>query len=105
MGWYNRIEKAVDVLHKAMGRAGVSVFSSRRLKKWQGKPGEIIAKMSEEDKEKLRELKSDDISSGAMGRDADLAAYTGYQESDEDKNRYEQLGKELKLKFDEKIVK
>lgn len=57
MSWQ---EKAFDVLERAIGRAMII----NRYKSWSGhpgKPGAVIEDMSEEDRKKLSELKSDDV--------------------------------------------
>lgn len=69
----------LDVLETAMARGGrPSLVLSRSFRRYQGRPGEIIEKLSPEQRATLRELRSDDVADGKVSRDAAWLGYDGY---------------------------
>lgn len=94
------VKTPVEALEYAMARGGYpSLVSSRRFKKYQGRPGEIIEKLDSETRSLLQELRSDDISSEKVDR---LAAWFG---CDDDEHRASEYYHDLCTKFDQKILK
>lgn len=68
-----------------------------------GKPGELVERMSPEEREALQQLKSDDLSSDKItDQEAALAAENANYFS---WKHYTQMLKEAKLAFDTKILK
>lgn len=69
----------LDVLEIAMARGGwPSLLSSRSFRRYQGRPGEIIEKLTPEQRATLRELRSDDVGEGKISRYAAWLGYDGY---------------------------
>ena len=68
-----------------------------------GKPGELVEKMSAEEREALKGLTSDQISEGKVSKgEVQLAADSTFYSN---KEYYDRITKEAKLKFDKQIVK
>lgn len=87
----------VEALNEGIDKGGwPSMVSSRKFKKYQGRPGEIIEQLSPTTRASLRELKSDDISLEKVDR---LAAWLGYDDDGK------QSLKDLCFKFDKEILK
>ncbi|HUU88150.1 MAG TPA: hypothetical protein VMX17_10410 [Candidatus Glassbacteria bacterium] len=91
------MKKPIEILDKIINQIHLGVLSFRNKKKWKGKPGEIIEKLSEEERKTLEGLKSEDISEEKTGS---LAAWAGHVSDDS-----ESTLREMKLKFDEVIKK
>ena len=96
---------AMDMLQRAFAKGRISFFlngdihDSRRPKK----PGEIIQGMTDEERELLKGLKSDDIAEGKLDR---YAPYLQYQTRDErHRASFLEEAKKLMSKFDRKILK
>ena len=59
----------MDVLQIAIARGGhPSLISSCRYRRFEGRPGEIVEKLSPEQRAALRELRSGDVTEGKIGR-------------------------------------
>lgn len=72
-------ETPLDVLEIAMARGGwPSLVSSRSFRRYQGRPGEIIEKLSPQQRVTLQELRSDDVAEGKVSRCAAWLGYDGY---------------------------
>ncbi len=90
----------IEALEYAIARGGhPSLISSRRFKKYQGHPGEIIEKLNTETRSLLQELRSEDISSEKVDR---LAAWLG---CDDDEHRINDHHRNLRIKFDQEVLK
>lgn len=74
----------VRVLQRAMARCGwPSLLSSRRYRRGEGRPGEIVQGLSSEEREVLRGLRSTDIDSSHVDRDVPWLGYGGCREPGE----------------------
>lgn len=96
----NYLRTPVDALERAMAIGGhAGVISSRRRKKYQGRPGEVIERMDEPTRALLRELRSDDISPERASR---YAAWLG--EDDSADGRWPAECQRMMLDFDQKVL-
>jgi hypothetical protein len=71
----------IEALQKAIFRGGwPSVVSSRRHRRYDGVPGEIIAQMAPEVREALAELRSSDIEAKKLSRFVAWLGYEGFEQ-------------------------
>jgi hypothetical protein len=89
------MSKPIDILQEAIARGLLGLSSHRR--KSPGKPGEVIKKMSDENRKILKNLKSEDVSEAKLGT---LGAWAGHIG-----NYFEEQFKDLKKEFDKRILK
>ena len=69
----------IAALERAIARGGhPSLISSRRHRRFEGRPGEIIERMDVETRAALRCLRSEDVGAGAVSR------YAGWLSTDDD---------------------
>ena len=92
----------LDVLEIAIRRGGYpSLVSSRRYRRYEGRPGEIIEKLPPEQRATLRELRSEDIAGSKLDRDV---ACFGYDDGAPGEMGREAVHKAL-MAFDRQVLK
>lgn len=84
-------------LRQAIGRGGwrSMITSSRRWKDWQGRPGEVIERMPEEQRAMLRELRSDDISEGRIGNGVAWLSWDGSSSRTDPQGIFEEFDRKM----------